>query len=142
MDDNVVDTPEESPEIKEETILESIRDYVGIQKDLDAFDQELVLHINSSFSTLFQIGVGKDKPYRLEKDSTWSDLFSEYDDELDLIKEYVFLKVKILFDPPTNSSLLESLKSVVNETEYRIELQIEGIFKEDSDEEKDEDYGE
>lgn len=132
MDDNVVDIPEEIPDVHEETILESIRDYVGVQKDIDAFDKELILHINSAFSTLFQIGVGKDRPYRLEECSTWFGLFSEYEEELDLIKEYTFLKVKLLFDPPTNSSLLESLKSVINEIEYRIELQIEGIFEEDS----------
>lgn len=131
MDDNIVDIPEEIPE---ETILESIRDYVGVQKETTAFDQELKLHINSTFATLFQIGVGKDKPYRLDTDSTWFDLFHEYDEELDLIKEYTFLKVKFLFDPPTNTSLLESLKSVINETEYRIELQVEGIFKDDSGE--------
>lgn len=137
MDDNVVYIPEEIPDVQEETILESIRDYVGVQKDIDAFDKELILHVNSAFSTLFQIGVGKDKPYRLDEHSTWSGLFSEYEEELDFIKEYTYLKVKLLFDPPTNSSLLESLKGVINETEYRIELQIEGIFKDDSDEEKD-----
>lgn len=139
MDDNIVDVPEESPEISEETILESIRDYVGIQKEVDAFDQELILHINNAFSILYQIGVGKGRAFRLEEGLTWSELFSDYDDVLDLIKEYTFLKVKLLFDPPSNSSLLESLKSIINEDEYRIQLQVEGIFDEDDEEEEDSD---
>lgn len=117
----------------DESIIGSIKEYLGIQTEDTAFDHDIVLHVNTTFSTLYQIGVGKEKPFRVESDSinntTWNDLFFDYDGVLDFIKEYTFLKVRLLFDPPSNSSIMDSLKQVMNECEYRILIQLENIFE-------------
>lgn len=118
----------------EESIIDSLKSYLGIPKEDNAFDQDIVLHTNNAFSVLYQVGVGKDKPYRFTESETWEDLFSEYDQILDLIKEYTFLRVRLLFDPPQNSSVMDSLKQTIQECEYRIMIELEGVFADDSDE--------
>lgn len=120
----------------EENILNSIKEVVGINSCDKAFDTDIKLHINTSFSTLFQLGIGEKVPYRLDDvHSTWESMFSDYNDLLPFIKEYTFLKVKLLFDPPTHSSILDALKKEINEIEYRIIMQLE-TFKDDEDESK------
>lgn len=117
----------------EDVILTSMKDYLGISDIDKAFDNELILHINTAFSNIFQIGVDENHiPKRLNNgEETWTELFSDYPNELSFIKEYTFLKVKLLFDPPTNSSLLDSLTKLIQESEYRLQIQLEGFFKED-----------
>lgn len=144
MDEEIID-PEEpdvpveptEPELPEEpkeiTILDSIKNYLGISEFDTAFDQEVLLHVNMAFSTLYEIGVGIDFPYRVStKDETWTGLFSDYLDCVDLIKEYAYLRVKILFDPPSNSFVLDSLEKTLKEAEYRIQIWLEGFFKEEN----------
>lgn len=117
----------------DDNIIDSIKSYIGISETDTAFDQDIVLHINSTFSTLYQLGVGDEAPYRITSDNkvTWTELFSDYSNCLDFIKEYTYLKVRLLFDPPTNSSLLESLKQSIQETEYRILMELEGFMNND-----------
>lgn len=117
--------------MEEDKILLDLRKNLGIYSEDEAFDSELILHANNSFSTLHQIGVG-DKPIRLtSKDDTWSSLFNGYEKVLDFIKEYTYLKVRLLFDPPSNSSVMDSMKQTVNEVEYRILMEMDGIFNKD-----------
>lgn len=121
----------------EESIIDSLKGYLGIQKEDKAFDQDIVLHANNAFSVLYQVGVGEDAPMRISDPLvSWEYLFSDYDKVLDMIKEYTFLRVRLLFDPPQNSSLLEALKQTVNECEYRIMMELDGTFnsKEEPDE--------
>lgn len=117
----------------EENILKSVKDSVGINYSENVFDDEIIMHINMAFSTLFQLGIGKGAPYKLEdKSLDWISMFSDYLDYLSFIKEYTYLKVKILFDPPSNTSLLDAYTKQLNEIEYRIIMQIEGnIVEED-----------
>lgn len=125
--------------MENDSILSSIKDNVGISEQDTAFDNEILLHINLAFSTLFEIGVGNDIPIRVEnKESTWSDLFSDYDGCIGFIKEYTYLKVRTLFDPPTNSVVFESMKNLMTELEWRIRTFIEGLYIK---EEKDTSYG-
>lgn len=115
----------------EESIIDSIKGYIGVSNVDNAFDQDIVLHINSTFSTLYQLGVSnKNTPFRVCKDCdiSWYEMFADYPNCVEFIKEYTYLKVRLLFDPPTNSSLLESLKQSIQETEYRILLEAEGCF--------------
>lgn len=120
--------------MNDDGILNSIKDYVGVSPADNAFDQELILHINLTFSTLFEIGVGSNAPISIQTgDETWSDLFSDYEECLGFIKEYTYLKVRTLFDPPTNGSVFDSMKSLIAESEWRIQTYIEGFYK---DEEK------
>lgn len=117
----------------DESIIGSIKGYVGVS-DVDvAFDQDIVLHINTAFSTLYQLGVGKGSPYRISSDdkSSWNELFSDYPNCIDFIKEYTFLRVRLLFDPPTNSYIMDSLKQTIQEMEYRLLMELEGYINTD-----------
>lgn len=127
--------------MEDESIIDSLKGYLGIQKADNAFDQDIVLHANNAFSVLYQVGVGKDKPMRIiDKEDTWHYLFSDYDKILVMIKEYTFLRVRLLFDPPQNSSVMDSLKQTISECEYRIMMELDGTFddKEVEDGESDE----
>lgn len=108
-----------------ESILDSIKNLLGIDKELTAFDQDIVFGINSAFFTLYQIGVG-DKPYSIKSSvDVWGDLLQDYDEILSLIKEYTYMKVRSSFDPPTTSFVLDSLNRQIAELEWRIQIQVE-----------------
>lgn len=107
-----------------ESILDSIKSLLPIDKDITDFDGDLIVLINSSLSRLLQLGVG-DKPFRIEGSSeTWSQLLNK-EEYLDAVKEVVFIDVKMVFDPPTSSVVMEALKAIRNEDMYRITTQIE-----------------
>lgn len=107
----------------EEKILETVKSMLGISDLDDAFDNDILVNINAAFSTLYQVGVGEDGHYFvLRGTETWSDVFKETD-LIDFIKLYTYMKVRLAFDPPSNASLLQSLKEQINEVEYRILLQ-------------------
>lgn len=114
----------------EDSILNSVKKVLGIPKELDAFDEDILMNINSVFSILYQIGVqSSNDTYRIEDaEANWSDFFEEQT-LCDMIKTYTYIKVRILFDPPTSSFVLESLKTQAQELEWRIHVQAEGGFK-------------
>lgn len=113
----------------EDSILISIKGMLGIDKDTDCFDQEIIVFINSVFSTLYQIGFDPAKNYRVESvESKWADIINNDADLVDLVKPYVYMKVRLLFDPPTSSFVLESLRKEAEELQWRIQAQAEGGF--------------
>lgn len=123
----------------EDSILISTKKVLGIQKDLTAFDQDILMNINSVFSILYQIGVMSSiGTYRVEDETDrWEDYFGDDPIILDLIKTYVYAKVRIIFDPPSNSFVLESLKSQAQELEWRIYIEAgKDIESEEEDEVK------
>ena len=124
-----------------ESILNSIKSLLPIDKDITDFDGDLIVLINSSLSRLLQLGVGE-KPFRIEGSSeTWSQLLNK-EEYLDAVKEVVFIDVKMVFDPPTSSVVMEALKAIRNEDMYRITTQIEiaNPLEEPEDEYKEIDY--
>lgn len=110
----------------EENILNSIKKLLGIPEDYTAFDQDIMMHINSVFMILSELGVGPSNGYSL-KDGTekWGDFISD-DENLEGIKTYVYMKVKTIFDPPLNSAVLASMKELISEFEWRINNEAEG----------------
>lgn len=110
----------------EENILNSIKKLLGIPEDYTAFDQDIMIHINSIFMILSELGVGPSNGYSL-KDGTekWGDFISD-DENLEGIKTYVYMKVKTIFDPPLNSAVLASMKELISEFEWRINNEAEG----------------
>lgn len=110
----------------EENILNSIKKLLGIPEDYTAFDQDIMIHINSVFMILSELGVGPSNGYSL-KDGTekWGDFISD-DENLEGIKTYVYMKVKTIFDPPLNSAVLASMKELISEFEWRINNEAEG----------------
>lgn len=103
-----------------ESILESIKKFIGISDSYDVFDQDLILLINSEFSTLHQIGVGTGSAFKIEDSSSvWSD-FSGDKDYIESVKELIGIRVKMIFDPPANSFVMEALKSKADELTWRL----------------------
>lgn len=109
----------------DESILTTIKNMLNIDSDITDFDSELIVLINSSLSTLFQLGIGEDKPFRISGSSeTWSQLLTK-DYYLELVKETVYLDVRIVFDPPTSSIVLETMKEIRKENQWRIAAQVD-----------------
>jgi hypothetical protein len=102
-----------------DSILNSVKAYLGIQPELDAFDSELYMAINAVMLALNQLGVGPDIPYVVSSPTqTWSDLLG--DEPVGGVREYVAMRVKMLFDPSRNNQIMDALKEQINEFEWRI----------------------
>ena len=109
----------------EESILDTIKKLLGISKNCNDFDTDIITHINTVFMILNQLGVGPETGYRIEDNKAkWSDYISNEDD-LDSVKTYIHLKVKLIFDPPLNASVIEAVKQSINELEWRLNVAIE-----------------
>lgn len=107
------------------SILETIKKLIGIDKDYGVFDIDLVVAINSSFTILNQLGVGPFKSFSISGPSeTWSDFFGE-DESIDLAKSYIYLRARLLFDPPETGVLHEAIERQIKEFEWRLMIQAE-----------------
>ena len=107
-----------------DSILDSIKKLLGITEEYKHFDPDIIMHINSAFFTLNQLGVGPEEPFKIEDNSdTWDDFVSGQD--VEAIKSYIGLKVRTLFDPPTNSSLLSAMNEQIKEFEWRLNVQVD-----------------
>ena len=103
-----------------ESILLSVKKTIGIPAEHHEFDLDIVMHINSTLSKLFQMGVGpRDTPFEITgEQETWVD-FIEDKKDLNMVKSFVYLEVRLMFDPPT-ASLLTSLQERQKEYEWRL----------------------
>ena len=111
----------------EDSILKSTKKVLSIPDGYNAFDLDVTTHINATFSVLSQLGVGPEEGYAIEDDEpVWQDLALPLN-LLSLVRSYMYLKVRMLFDPPTTSFLLESYKEQIAEFEARISM-----FREDA----------
>ena len=109
-----------------DSILTSIKKLLGIEESYTHFDQDLVMYINSSLMHLSQIGIGAPEGFViLDKTDTWSDFIGTRKD-LEAIKMYVYLKVRLMFDPPQTGYLVDAIKNLLTEIEWRINLQVDG----------------
>lgn len=108
-----------------DSILDSVKKTLNLSPDYDVFDQDLLIHINSAFSTLNQLGIGPVNGFMIEESETTWDAFLGSDPRLNNVKTYVFLRVRLLFDPPTTSFLIEAIKKQIEELEWRINVQRE-----------------
>ena len=101
-----------------ESILDSVKKGVGLDPEDSSFDTDLVLHTNSALFILERLGVGH-KGFKIEdRSSTWSEVTDS--DALEIIKSYVILKVRLIFDPPQNSSIVKNFNDLLSEFESRI----------------------
>ena len=102
-------------------ILVSVKKLIGLYEDDDAFDADLIMHINSSFLVLSQLGVGPDEGFYINDDSAvWTDFISDNMLLLNYVKTFVYLKAKLVFDPPSSSIATQSMQEMVREHEWRI----------------------
>ena len=111
----------------EGSILDDVKKILGLSSDYNAFDLDIITHINSVFSTLQQLGIGPEQGFSIsDKNKNW-DEFVANDNGYNLVKTYVYLRVRLLFDPPATSFHLESLNQQVKELEWRL-----NVYREDS----------
>jgi len=109
-----------------ESILTSVKKVLGLDDDYTTFDPDIIMFINSAFSTLNQLGLGPDTGFSItDKDTTW-DAFIGTDDRLNSVKIYVYLKVRSMFDPPQTQYLVEAMKQQIQELEWRLNVVREG----------------
>lgn len=110
-----------------DSILTSVKKMLGIAEEYVHFDEDLVIHINSVFSILTQLGVGPPEGFSIkDKNAKWSDFVSEKSN-LEFIKSYIHLRVKRLFDPPLSSAVIESMIQMATELEWRIQVAADPI---------------
>lgn len=106
----------------EDSILISTKKVLGISEEYTVFDLDIITHINAAFSVLTQLGLGPEAGFMIEDNSaTWSE-FTPNITALNLIRTYVFLKTKLLFDPPTTSFLIEATNRQIEQYEWRLNV--------------------
>lgn len=112
-----------------DSVLDSVKKMLGVDLVDDSFDMELIIFINDVFSKLNQLAVGPTTTYviddRLDK---WTDFLLDRAD-LNMVKTYMYLQVRIAFDPPTNPSLLENMMKRIQEYEWRLNVQAEQALR-------------
>lgn len=108
-----------------ESILTTIKKMLGITADYDHFDADIIVHINTALMTLNQLGVGPDKPAFISSDmETWKGVFGDIEN-VEAVKTYIYLKVRMVFDPPTSSFVMEAMNRQASELEWRLNVQTE-----------------
>lgn len=108
-----------------DSILTSIKKMLGITEEYEHFDQDIIIHINTVFMILNQLGVGPSEGFSIhDKNAIWSDFVSDMN-KIEAVKSYMYLKVKLLFDPPLSSSVVESIKNQINELEWRLNIAVD-----------------
>lgn len=106
-----------------DSILTSIKKLLGITEEYEHFDKDIVLYINTVFPILTQLGVGPKEGFTITDESTtWKEYLGD-DKRFEFIKTYIYLKVRLLFDPPASGTIVESINQTIKEIEWRI-----GVF--------------
>lgn len=114
-----------------ESILTSIKKLLGITEEYDHFNADLIMHINSVFMILKQIGVGPEEGFIIEDDTAIWDDFIDDPMQLQAVKTYIHMRVRLLFDPPDKSSVMEAINRTIAELEWRLNVEAESLRKEE-----------
>lgn len=121
-----------------DSILKTIKKFLGISDEETHFDTDLIIHINSVFSILNQLGVGPSKSFQIQDEKETWDQFIEDDTDFNDVKTYMYLKVKLLFDPPASSSVMSAMERQISELEWRLNVSAfilsKSLEEEDNDE--------
>lgn len=107
-----------------ESILTSVKKMLGIEEQYEHFDPDIIMHINSVFMDLTQLGVGPAEGFTIEDDtSVWTDFIT--DTKFEAVKSYMYLRVRLLFDPPTSGTVVEAMKREIDKWEWRLNVAAE-----------------
>jgi hypothetical protein len=108
-------------------ILNDIKKSLGISVDYDAFDSSIVPLINSNIMSLTQLGIGPEEGFVISEDGdeTWFDFIGDRID-IEAIKSYIYLNVKLVFDPPSSSFVINAIKDQIQEFVWRLNVQAGG----------------
>ena len=108
-----------------DSILDTIKKMLGLETDYTDFDTDIIVLINSALMTLTQIGIGPSSGFTISDNSkTWVDFIGD-SESLEGVKAYVYMKVRIIFDPPTSATVLEAINRNITELEVRLNIQAE-----------------
>ena len=111
-----------------ESILDSTKKALGVGADYDVFDPDIIMHINTVFVVLHQLGVGPPEGYQITGDSeSWED-YTQNLILLNSVKTYVYMKVRMVFDVPQTAHLVAALETQIKELEWRINVHREGVL--------------
>ena len=114
-----------SDSINMNSILTSVKKAMGIAPEYTHFDPDIIMHINSVFLTLEQLGVGPREGFAIEDEQDeWSDFIGN-NKLLNAVKSWTYLKVRLLFDPPQSSAAVESINRMIKEFEWRINVTVD-----------------
>lgn len=107
------------------SILIDIKKLLGLSETYDQFDSEIIIGINAALNILTQIGLGPKEGFFITgEDENWNDFLGQYSN-LELVKSYVYLKTRIFFDPPSSSIVMDSMKQMISEYEWRISVTVD-----------------
>lgn len=112
----------------EESILNTLKKMLGLDREFTAYDVDIITNINSIFMTLHQLGVGPNEVFSITGDSeVWSSFLADArtTNDLNAVKSYMYLRLRLLFDPPSSSYVLTSMDSQIKEFEWRLNVQAE-----------------
>ena len=115
----------------ENSILKSTKKILGIAADYTAFDLDIITHINSVFSILHQMGIGPDEGFAIEDSTDQWTAYAVPAFQLTMVKTYMYLKVRMLFDPPGTSYLIEAMNKQIQEYEWRLNVNRENLLPEE-----------
>ena len=114
-----------------DSILTTIKLKLGIVEEDDSFDETILTDINSAFMILEQLGVGPAGGFMIEDSmATWNEFLPE-GKQLELVKTYMYLKVRLMFDPPASSTILDSFQRQINEFEWRLNVAVDPAHEEE-----------
>lgn len=122
-----------------DSILKTIKKLLGISDEETHFDTDIIMHINSVFSILHQLGVGPDKSFSIQDDTATWDNFIEDDSNFNDVRTYIYLKVRLLFDPPASSSVMSAMERQISELEWRLNVEAFAKSVEEANNEDNED---
>lgn len=110
-----------------DSVLDSIKKLLGIEENYRHFDTDIAMHINSVLMTLDQLGIERKAGRSVTSYvDTWTDIFGDSPKvDVEVLKSYIYLKVRLLFDPPTSAFVLESIDRQIKEYEWRLNVQAE-----------------
>lgn len=107
------------------SILTSIKKLLGITEADTSFDQDIIMHINTVFMVLQQLGVGPEEGYSISDENNNWDEFLPDQTKIEMVKSYMYLKVRLLFDPPSSTSVMEAINRSISEFEWRLNVAVD-----------------
>ena len=115
-----------------DSILVSVKKMLGIAPQYIQFDEDIIMHVNTAFFTLLELGIGPKDGFQIEDGTAeWDDFLVPNPILLNAVKTYISQKVRLAFDPPTNSAMLEAIKESIREAEWRMNIFVDpadGVF--------------
>lgn len=109
-----------------DSILTSIKNLLGPEEDDTHFDTDIIIHINTVLMSLNQIGIGPEIGFSIsDKTTTWATYLGT-NTNLEAVKSYIYLKVRLIFDPPSSTPLIDAIERQIKEVEWRLLIQPKG----------------